>query len=658
MSENTEPASLKPPQSGSILDRLAELKASRTASETARQKIKAVLRLYDRLLDNTPVRHWRYNYLFDYGPESVMRQLETLKAASADISVKIKAAVREKQWAFLYYNLMRPETVPQEIGEAISCMRGRFLTGEFVAPCFMQELELDHGHDKYGRFGYHFLHVSKDDPTKVAYAQSWEHLVAGRWTRLKPGRYLTKFFGKNGSGREGGPVISEANIRIMVQAFDLLNAPPELHFVENDDPDGWEWVYEHGHGFTSCMVYNHPTARYLDRRCCGENHPVRAYARRGNGLRLAWFGVGFKSDEGRVFARAVVRDDPILGVKGHVRIYGDDRLGLLLQAAGYGDCVDTEDVMLNRRTVNGELLVPYLDGNEGVRDMGDYLLVCDNECDYLASSTGIGVLPDRLSTVECDDCGDEIYEDDTYSVMDGYRTVCYHCRERNYTLAHARYGGHNWVPNDEAICVGDDYYAEDALEYYGIALCAECGEYGNIDDMVLVSTALYTDSVCVRHAMPLDRPCPKGCNYALAQDVVETADGLEIHTDHAAVCSVTDGTYHEDDLLRCMLGGAIYDIHPSALSEEADRLWVFNANTEAAPMWLLSPKDMGDAVGWVKLDDLSADAVRGIEYFINVTMGGDEAANRIAMLDALRDLAWCGPKTPVEAEAEQYAIAA
>ncbi len=135
---------------------------------------------------------------------------------------------------------------------------------------------------------WHYVHQSTQDPNQIAYYPTIRHLIEGREVRTRPGRYLQQHF---------ADVLSEKDIRNEANAQAFYAAPVQLNFVDNDDPDGWEWVYEHGHGFTSCMVYNRDS-RYLSGGLCGENHPVRIYARPGNGLRLAWLGNGYKQEGG------------------------------------------------------------------------------------------------------------------------------------------------------------------------------------------------------------------------------------------------------------------------------------------------------------------------------------------------------------------------
>jgi len=175
--------------------------------------------------------------------------------------------------------------LPRPFLKRIGEIRRAFESGAWVPPTWTKTLWRRVAYDLGQR---HFCHVSVVDSSQVAYYPTVTHLLAGREVRVKPGRYLTKHFSDQ---------FSEVEIREMANEHLAEVLPKPLNFVENDDPDGWEWVYEHGRGFTSCMTYNR-SGRYLDADLHGKHHPVRAYAYPGNGLRLAWLGdaTKFKKD--------------------------------------------------------------------------------------------------------------------------------------------------------------------------------------------------------------------------------------------------------------------------------------------------------------------------------------------------------------------------
>jgi hypothetical protein len=322
-------------------------------------------------------------------------------------------------------------------------------------------------------FNNTLVRVSDDDPMKVCYIQNITKLMHGDdglWTRIKPGRFLAKFH----------PELSEDEIRKWAEKHEAEHAPVELKFVENTDPDGWERVYESASGFSSCMQYAHPDSRYLDYRAHGEDHPVRSYAYPGNGLRLAYIGEGDK-----VYARTIVRDDE--GHKGYIRIFGDSRIHLALEKAGYGNEVDLQGVRIARRTASWDsdsLLVPYLDSIGSVSDEGDYLVISRyGEINAVESS---GVV--ARYTHRCERCGAAVDEDEvSYSdYEDTYH--CTYCDDDFVTavIRVGRYGEeHGAVLIDHAIEVGGTWYVndDDLLKNAGLVKCVECDEWEDGDNV-------------------------------------------------------------------------------------------------------------------------------------------------------------------------------
>ena len=83
--------------------------------------------------------------------------------------------------------------------------------------------------DPYGcfpGFKHHYLHVSLADPTQVAYYQTVEHLMQGRETRTKPGRYLTRYF-------EGK--YDKCQIKAFTEFFLRRQAPAQVQFARTKE---------------------------------------------------------------------------------------------------------------------------------------------------------------------------------------------------------------------------------------------------------------------------------------------------------------------------------------------------------------------------------------------------------------------------------------
>lgn len=150
----------------------------------------------------------------------------------------------------------------------------------------------------------HFLHLSKDDPKKVAFTESPEKGVLDRQTKMLPGRYLERFYGH----------LSDMERKRYIA---MVDKPEEVLFATTADEI--EWVYTHGP--ESCMSKT-------KNRYNGNIHPTRAYG--GGDITVAYL----KNTDGRVSARAVCwQEKKIYG-----RCYGDEsRLRQALDAQDFKD---------------------------------------------------------------------------------------------------------------------------------------------------------------------------------------------------------------------------------------------------------------------------------------------------------------------------------
>ena len=288
-------------------------------------------------------------------------------------------------------------------------------------------------HD-YHLYALHLVHVSEVDPSKVAFTPDERSLIADRQVRMRPGKYLTKYWG-SGSPR---PLFSEDQIRSMVEAFTARGTPKALHLVPNTDPDGWEWVYENSP--PSCMRYNR-SERYLESGLYGPDHPVRLYANPDNNLALAYIMVDGESaptsyeywsgkDEFCVAARTIVN----VVDKTYLRIYSDGNtkvtriMEAALNHAGFSQSNDTlANQKIGRRTNGENLICPYLDGDyNDVQDVGHCLIISNSGIDGQQSS-GL------LKSVTCPCCGDTLRSEDDLTYCDARdESICQECLE-DYT---------------------------------------------------------------------------------------------------------------------------------------------------------------------------------------------------------------------------------
>ena len=126
----------------------------------------------------------------------------------------------------------RAKRVMPKIGEA-----WHMLKSKNWKPCVWDD---ERWFYKSKHYNLHTLHVSEEDATQVAFTPSEDYLLRDRQTRMKPGRYLAKFFGPESED----PKLSESEVKMWADRQVAAAAPAKLHFIPNTDPDGWEWVYE------------------------------------------------------------------------------------------------------------------------------------------------------------------------------------------------------------------------------------------------------------------------------------------------------------------------------------------------------------------------------------------------------------------------------
>lgn len=561
---------------------------------------KARQRTAERMRLAMPVRVWRLEGCV-YTARTIRDQYRHWKSLGKTLA----ETICKQDWVQLRRQSRKvfADVVPADIQEAINRVLEKFDMKTYVFPKAIATLLADHNVEVPPE---HYLHVSEVDPTQVAYCPSYEYLKADRWIRTKPGRYLTKFFSDK---------IPEKDIRNIAQVYDSAYGDTKLHFVENTDPDGWVWVYEHGYNFTSCMVYDR-SDRYLDEQLCDDYHPVRAYAHPKNKLRLAYIGDPVGTPKGKVYGRAIVVED---GEKRYVRVYGDDRMRPMLESAGYEPYGSMEGQLLQAiaHPCEDTFILPYLDSGEGVYERSDGLVICDSEdAEFGFSSTGVAERLESRHTCEC--CGEGFREDPLWAGIHGDDPICGDC-SGDYHYVTGRRGQMYYVPEDQVTVVDGTEYDSDYLEDNNICECEECGELHHEDEMESIDGLL----VCLDCCVSLDRPSPNGDDYAVSSDTEDTADGLTIHKDHAVTSEESGNTYHVDDMLHVVgATGSEGYIHPDELESYVNDLYVFACNK----VLVLSFDDMSDVPGWTTLQAyMDVNEVDTPEYlcFSNVERGSN-----------------------------------
>jgi hypothetical protein len=319
----------------------------------------------------------------------------------------------------------------------------------------------------------HFAHVSADDPAKLAYTPDEAHGVADRQIRMRPGRYLERFY---------GDVLTPDEIRHWASRYAADNEAQELRFANT--PSDIEDVYTRGP--TSCM--SHPAREYAS-----SVHPVRVYG--AGDLAVAYIE---RDDE--VTARALCWP----AKQRYGRVYGDaGRLAPLLEAAGYEQRGDfTGAKLLRIEDGDGQFVCPYLDSpNCAVDDDGDCLRIGGDINAQMTEG-----LTEREGYT-CDHCRERCDEDDTYGVDDEtwcrscYENDAFNCQDCGETYSGEAYltthRGHdicescaddytccngcseNYPHRDVTRALDDEYYCDDCAA--GMAT-THCGELADGED--------------------------------------------------------------------------------------------------------------------------------------------------------------------------------
>lgn len=384
-----------------------------------------------------------------------------------------------------------------------------------------------------------FAHVSVDDASKIAYYPTVADLLRDRCIRTTMGKFLTKFVGPNSEN----PLLTELQIKTIAERYaNRQTDVGEVFFVEDDDPSGWEDVYREGPG--SCMH--------------GEDC-VRIYARKGNGLRLAYI---VDADETPI-GRCIVREDT--DPPQYVRVYpnpddGDKAMAIhtqfkaKLETMGY-EHGNLDGVKLAYEECDNGIVAPYIDtGNRGSQSadigydsQGQYLRI--TECGDLRLTETCGYVENE-NLHECDECGSRYDADEEGSYSEYHNmNICDHCaRNRFITAIINRRGHEDLVREGEVIrCESDDnYYAEDIANECDVYQCADSDEWYHIDDLVQCDAGRYEGDFIRADSSARDHLTGE---IVHEDEVTDTPDG-EVFDENLETCCVTGGERHREYLLK------------------------------------------------------------------------------------------------------------
>ena len=502
-------------------------------------RVQAVIRLRNRLAcaDSRPYNPDALGHEFRSTPCRIAcrRPFAPLAEAVRDtikaVRVGDRAGQREgkRRLIELAYDCEYSSLVYEVVGKHWPVLRNathdakyRFGTGHWKAPVWVQGDWID-------RHPAHFVHASRETPGNVAFYADTDKLEADRLTSMKPGRYLSVFY---------GDTLSDEEIKQLANKQAASTRPAELKFVGNNDPLGWVWVYENS--TSSCMRFSRSN-RYIKAGLKGDRHPVTVYAHPDNNLSLAYImlpgivedrTVNCYEDEYVVGSRAIVNTRD----KTYLRIYaaGDVQYVELkgaLERAGYIQSSSTlYKEKLRLEAAEDGYLCPYLDG--------DYPYVQVRSSHLLVGGDGIcaretnGYIIDKdedENRCYCEYCDNSYGEDEGSYIASANAWACDSCVEADFVWALGRRGNSEIHRNDSEVIVfcgyNGTYYVTEYLDDNDMGT-TEYGEIYPTVQLVETEDGVYHMDAAVRLTYAFN-----GYEWALRDSAYHLPNGETCHVD-------------------------------------------------------------------------------------------------------------------------------
>ena len=306
-----------------------------------------------------------------------------------------------------------------------------------------------------------FPHVSKSNPGMVSFTPSARHGREDRQIVMKIGKFLNRYTDLN-------PVqVKDAANEFMAKYGSL-----ELNLAsgaEIEDIYLWEHV-----GFTSCMDSDHSFP--------GEHHPACVYD--SPDIKLAY--LGDKKNQ-KLYARALIN----VKSKEFSVVYGNEQLEDLLINKGYksGDLLGCRLKKVRvYEAYSTEYYMPYIDGESGIADDGDWWRVSDI-CDFYADDTS-GVT--HTDTAECSHCCASFNSESLTEAASG-ELLCEYCIGEYYVMAvtSVSFSG---IWSSELVHVDDAVYSYYHRQHFHSDLIDDDIMYSNYhDDYFLDNKCHYSE---------------------------------------------------------------------------------------------------------------------------------------------------------------------
>lgn len=387
-------------------------------------------------------------------------------------------------------------------------------------PAVLKALESDHRPFDWHLLTLEWPHVSETDSTRLAYTRDERAGEADRQVVTTVGKYLTRHF----------TTMPDHEVRNLVALYAAGDSCKFVHTMA-------EMLHHLVGGPTSCMT-KHMEIRCADRQY---RHPYQVYD-----PAFGWH-MAVRVSNGETVGRALCMEKG--GDKYFVRSYrktsdyspADEQLEAWLESQGYTKQSrwDDGDRLAYYPTADGDVLAPYIDGNNrGVSLYGDHLRI-DSNGEYECSNTeGVVSGSDRVT---CEDCGRRFDEGDGYWVHVHEEThVCETCCNDDYTYAYSRRGNQYYIRNDNVVDVCGEYYDLDYLSDNNIVELAD-GSYEDMDNCVEIDGEWYRDDdddICYAEDVE---------EYCLKDDCWQCAESDKWYTDNTEHVDVDGETYHPDN---------------------------------------------------------------------------------------------------------------
>jgi hypothetical protein len=285
----------------------------------------------------------------------------------------------------------------------------------------------------------HFAHVSKDDPSKLAYTPSERHGREDRQVKTRPGKYLNRYFSSVLSPDAIRDIATEWGSKAETLVFRLADTAEDIETVYRNGPE-------------SCMGKGHEFNTPV--------YPASVYA--AGDLAVAYLG-----PIGDATARVIVWPEKKVWTSG--TMYGDCvRLKEALRLAGYA-CGSVSGARIKRVESNGSIVTPYLSDYKATEHCSDTLLLTDSGGMYRCDSTsGWSNL-----AYPCAHCGEGCAEDETREVAG--ETWCECCYNNHASWCDSCECCYN--SDDGGTCVDNEHHWCDDCVRRHATECDHCNEY-------------------------------------------------------------------------------------------------------------------------------------------------------------------------------------